>query len=277
MSEQVLAYDLHVHTKYSPDATVPLCEYAKKAEQFALHVGFLDHFELAFTDRPGYLHQGILPQLFEEFDQVHENYPNTSLGLEIDYYSDLASEVAEFCDEYRKDLDYLIGVAHTVDRLAVTTPEDLTILVKKIGLEAILQSYFNEVEAAIESGLFEGIAHLDGVMRFLPWYKGFEEVKSIWLQRTRELGQLCIKKNLLIEINLYGRFSPWAQYSPSYDIINELIQKGARFYVGSDSHTLKTFIETAPLVREVNDYLRHHRVLGLPKKLTLRNSEFLDQ
>ncbi|MFW9830850.1 MAG: histidinol-phosphatase HisJ family protein [Candidatus Thorarchaeota archaeon] len=265
MSSQHVLYDLHVHTKFSPDSNTPLESYAKLAEQFSFHIGFLDHLELAFLNRPEYLNFDTIPNLLEAYDQVHARYPNTSLGLEVDYYSDLASTLAEFCDDYRNDFDYFIGVVHTVNRLAVTVPEEMELLVQQLGLQKILELYFQEVEAAIHSKLFQGIAHLDGVMRYFPNYPKSSKLEHFWKQRTKELGLLCRKTNLLVEVNLRGLNQPWGKTHPSSPILDELIKASTKFYVGSDSHSLKDFQVTIPQLKAMNSLLSNHNALSYPK------------
>jgi histidinol-phosphatase (PHP family) len=267
MANQLLSYDMHVHTEFSPDSTTPLEDYAQLAEQLSIHVGFLDHFELAFLDRTDYLTLNKLPQLLEEYDRIHSNYPHTSIGLEVDFYSDLAPQVAEFCDDYKTDFDYFIGVVHTVDRLAVTTPEELDRLVKKIGIREIIERYFDEVEAAIKSELFTGFAHIDGVMRFFPQYPGSTDLTAFWKHRTKELGLLCQQLGITIEVNLRGLIHPWGRLHPDSQIIDELIQAGAKFYVGSDSHCLKDFEEAAPQVHQMHAFLTNQQALQLPESL----------
>lgn len=269
-------FDLHVHTEFSPDSTTPLEAYALRANQLSIHVGFLDHFELAFLDRHDYLNPNQFPRLLEEYDRVHSRYPSTSIGLEVDYYTDLAPQLAEFCDDYKNDFDYFIGVVHTVNRLALTILEEMDELVKKIGLREILERYFDEVESAIRSQLFTGIAHIDGVMRFLPRYSGSSEVTSLWKQKTKELGLLCQEQDVLIEVNLRGLKHPWGRMHPDPQLIDELIQSGAQFFVGSDSHSLKDFENTAPQLRQMNSFLVDQNALRLPESLkisTLHNEK----
>jgi histidinol-phosphatase (PHP family) len=267
MSQQPVAYDLHLHTEFSPDSTTPLDVYAKAADKLSLHIGFLDHFELAFLDRVDYLTYDRFPQLLEAFDCVHTEYPRTSIGLEVDYYSDLAPEVAEFCDDYRSDFNYFIGVVHTVDRYAVTVLEEMKALVTQIGLRKALETYFNEVEAAIQSRLFSGIAHIDGVMRFVPLFPGSTKLESLWYTRTKELCILCQKLDILIEVNLRGLNHPWGQIHPTFSLINELIKERAKFYVGSDSHSLNDFQKAVPLLNKMHAFLTDHDSLGLPRAL----------
>ncbi|MFX0168885.1 MAG: histidinol-phosphatase HisJ family protein [Candidatus Hodarchaeota archaeon] len=265
MSPIPTAFDLHVHTEYSPDALTSLEDYAQVADQLAIHVGFCDHFELAFLERQDYLNQDKLVNLFEDYDKVHSNYPHTSLSLEIDYYSNLASEVAEFCDSYRDTLDYLIGVVHTVDRLAVTDQKEMDMLVSRHNLAFILEEYFREVEAAISSQLFDGIAHIDGVMRYLPLYSDSSEFELYWQQQTQLLGRLCQKYDVKVEVNLRGLHHPWNRTHPSEHFIEEFSKMGVKFYVGSDSHSLQAFRASAPLLRRMQAFLQDRECFQLPQ------------
>ncbi len=268
MSTKTSLYDFHIHTEFSPDSSTPLEDYAQLADQLSIHIGFLDHFELAFLNRPDYLNYDNLPQLLESFDHVHSQYPQTFLGLEVDFYSNQSASVAEFCDSYRKDFDYLIGTVHTIDGLAVTTKEELDMLIRRIGLPEIVARYFDEVEAAIESKLFNGIAHIDAVMRFVPLYSNTEDLRSFSRQRTLELGHLCQKTNLIIEVNLRGLNHPWGQMHPSLHLLEQLVKTGAQFYVGSDSHTLQDFQEATDSIQQLHGFLRENSALSLPVSLS---------
>lgn len=267
MTRKPSSYDLHLHTEFSPDSSTPLEAYAQLANQLDIHVGFLDHFELAFLDRKDYLNPHHFPRLLEVYDRVHSQYPYTSLGLEVDYYADLAPQLAEFCDDYKGDFDYFIGVVHTVNRLALTIAEEMEELVNTIGLREILERYFNEVESAIRSQLFSGIAHIDGVMRFVPLFPGSSKVIPIWKQQTKDLGLLCTELGVLIEVNLRGLNHPWGRMHPDPQIIDELILSGAKFFVGSDSHSLKDFEKTAPQLCQLNAYLAEKQALRLPESI----------
>ena len=255
---------MHIHTEFSPDSSTSLEAYAQAAEEQSVHIGFLDHLELAFLNRQDYLNFHSLPQLLEAFDQVHAQYPHTSLGLEVDFYSDHFSVVAEFCDDYRKDFHYLIGTVHTVDRLAISIKDEMDVLVNRLGLSTVVQRYFEEVEAAIKSGLFDGIAHIDGVMRFVPLYSSNEDLIGFWKKRTLELCRLCLETGIVPEINLRGLDHPWGRMHPPQFLIEKLVQSGVQFYVGSDSHNLESFLDSIPRVQQLHNFLRKCGGLRLP-------------
>ena len=264
MPSEHLVHDLHVHTHFSPDSKEQLDSYARAGQQNSCHVGFSDHFELAFQERRGYLSEGQLPLLLEEFDKTQSRYPETSISLEVDYYSNLSLEVAEFCDNQRQNFDYLIGCVHCVNGLAVTSQKEMALLVQRLGLLGVLRKYFDEVESLIRSRLFNGLAHIDAVMRFVPLYKEeFSQASDYWYQRTLELGKLCEAYDLPVEINLTGLNYPWGRLHPDKVIVDLLIKSGTRFFIGSDSHEIESFVKTVPLVRQLNDYLRKRGALQL--------------
>ncbi len=267
MSFQPQYFDHHVHTNFSPDSTTTMDAYAQAADQLAIHVGFLDHFEYAFTNRPEYLNENKISLVLETFDEVHAAFPNTSLSLEIDYYSHLDSEVKEFCDNHRKSFDYLIGTVHCIDGLATTVPGEMRRLVRKFSLKGVLERYFHEVEAAIHSELFDGIAHIDGVMRFVPTYPHYQELLQYWQKRSTALCLLCRDKQQLIELNLRGLYFPWGRTHPSLPMVTELVKAGAKFFVGSDSHAVEDFLKAEPRVKQAIDILRQYDAFRIPGKL----------
>ncbi|MCK4779902.1 MAG: hypothetical protein KAT57_06940, partial [Candidatus Lokiarchaeota archaeon] len=59
--------------------------------------------------------------------------------------------------------------------------------------------------------------------------------------RVIDLGRLCIKNKLKIEINLSGLRFPIKRTFPSKNVVKQLKSEGASFFVGSDSHSLDYF------------------------------------
>ncbi|MFX1562369.1 MAG: histidinol-phosphatase HisJ family protein [Promethearchaeota archaeon] len=260
-------HDLHVHTGFSPDSTTQMEAYAQEGHQHLCHIGFLDHFEYAFMNRPNHLNEDNMAILLEEFDRVHASYPNTSLGLEVDFFVDLQSEIAEFCDNHRKDFDYLIGALHVIGRLAVTYQKEMKLLVKNFGLLGVLKRYFEGMEILIKSKLFDGVAHLDVAMRYANAYPITPKVKQLWQSKTQELGFLCKTTGLPVEVNVGGLFQPWGLTYPSLNVIDKLLDAGTRFFIGSDSHSIESFQRALPKVQEMTEYLRQRDGLCLPSSL----------
>ena len=73
--------------------------------------------------------------------------------------------------------------------------------------------------------------------------------------RVINLGRLCIKNNIKIELNLSGSRFPIKRTFPSRDVVKILKSEGADFFIGSDSHSLEYFENQIPKVLEMYSYL----------------------
>ena len=59
--------------------------------------------------------------------------------------------------------------------------------------------------------------------------------------RVLDLGRLCIKNKIKVELNLSGLRFPVNRTFPSMDVMKQLKKEGVEFFVGSDSHSLDYF------------------------------------
>ncbi|MFQ6124333.1 MAG: PHP domain-containing protein [Candidatus Heimdallarchaeota archaeon] len=252
--------DLHLHTHYSSDVPFGYAsfrEYCQLGEQFAIHVGFLDHFEIPeFLHNPKYAligEQGMMKYL-EEFEEVHAEFPNSSLGLEVDYYPEFKVELEEFIDTYRADFCRFIGAIHVIDGKAITMREECKQVLEKYRFVEFRAMYFRKLEAAIESGLFDGIAHIDVLYRFAN-----ELFKPGLLQgrdsEVLRLGKLCKDQGLTIELNISGVEHAVKRPYPTLDIVKTLNKYGGKFFVGSDSHLPLHFSKRIEIIRRMNRFL----------------------
>jgi len=254
--------DLHLHTHYSSDVPLgcaPFREYCQLGEQFTIHVGFLDHFEIPeFLNNPKYALYGELgvTKYIEEFEQVHAEFPNSSLGLEVDYYPEFEAELAEFLDTYRTDFSRFIGSVHVIDGKAITLREECKQVLKKYQFPEFHNIYFQTLEAAIDSNLFDGIAHIDVLYRFVN--ELFDPGPLVEDNReVLRLGKRCKDRNLTIELNISGFGHAIKRPYPSLDIVKTLQEYEATFFVGSDSHLPRHFAKRISMIHRMNQFLYH--------------------
>jgi len=252
--------DLHLHTHYSADVPWGMAsfeEYCQIGEQYNIHVGFLDHFEFPeFQSNPKYAlfgEKGIIKYL-EAFEVVHAEYPNSSLGLEVDYYPQFEAELGEFLDTYRGHFTRFIGSVHVIDGQVITLREGCKQVLQKFRFPKVREMYFQLLEAAIESELFDGIAHLDMLYRFSN--ELFDPGSLLEDDpEVLRLGKLCKTQGLDLELNLSGLDQGAKRTYPALNIVKTLYDEGSTFYVGSDSHIPRHFSRRMKMICQLNQFL----------------------
>ena len=266
--------DLHIHNRWSVD--IPngpkAKDYLKLAEENKIHIGFLDHFELKYKNLELYPHlmKDEYPawpwkgdkwnKYLDEMDDLKYTYPFVSSGLEIAYFPDIEDEIKDFLHEYGDSFDFFVGSLHEFDAyLPVTQDYTLKTLIKKYGtFEKVIDLFFDMQVRMIKTGLFNAVAHIDTIYRycgsFIPMKDEF--LTSSYKHYTRKTIELCIEKNIWVEYNLSGRRFPINRPLPPTQFVKEYLNKGGKFYVGSDSHSISTFKRFIPWVKEANNLLR---------------------
>jgi len=255
--------DFHVHTKWSSDITEngPAFEdYLTIAEKNKINVCFLDHYELYHVKNninyPFY-GDGKLEQYIEQMDKIKENFDFVLSGLEVDYYLDKEVELKEFMDNYGKTFDFIAGSLHETDiGFPFTTREKLIELLGKKKIKSVVDEYFELMRKMIELKIFENICHLDTIFRYI----NPNDIKpttdiDVSAERVLELGRLCVKNKIRIEYNLSGFKYPISRTFPDNNIVIQLREEGAQFFVGSDSHTIDYFRSMIPKVKKAYKFL----------------------
>jgi len=267
--------DYHVHTNWSHDIAEfgPSFEdYLIIAEKNRINVCFLDHYELYYIENdPSYpFYGGKIVDYLEQVDKIKERYDFALSGLEVDYYPDREDELRNFMDDYGKDFDFIAGTLHeTKSGLPVTTREKLMKLLEQERLKYVVDRFFALSRQMIDSQIFENICHLDTIYRYINKHDVTPTFDiDVSNKRPLELGRLCIKKGIRIEYNLSGKVYPINRPFPAKRVIIKLRREGAKFFVGSDSHSLNYFRRNIRRVKKAYKYLKKVKEKQKTKELT---------
>ncbi|MFW9936968.1 MAG: PHP domain-containing protein [Candidatus Thorarchaeota archaeon] len=254
--------DYHIHTKWSIDIADngPIFEdYIKKAEEYRINICFLEHYELYLIERDKFnpFYNNNIDNYLEELDTLKESYDFIYAGLEVDYYRDRETKLLEFMDDYEKELDFIAGTIHEwIPGYPITTRDSLILFLEKKPMKDVIDEYFKISKEMIESKIFKNVCHIDTIYRYINENDIIpEENCDISEETVLELGRLCIKNNIKIEYNLSGLRFPIKRPFPSRKITLELIKEGARFFVGSDSHSIEYFEKIIPEIKKSYEYL----------------------
>jgi histidinol-phosphatase (PHP family) len=254
--------DYHVHTKWSADIQEngPVFnDYIEIARKNKINICFLEHYELYYIerDKTNPFYDNKIDDYLEEIDQLKENYDIIFGGLEIEYYRDREMELMEFMDDYGKDLDFIGGTVHEwIYKYPITGREQLVELLERVPMKQVIDDYFEVYKKMIESRIFKNVCHIDTIYRYINEndLKPSDDSDTSE-ERVLELGRSCIKDKIHIEYNLSGLRFPIKRPFPSKEIAKQLKSEGAKFFIGSDSHSLEFFEETIPKVKQAHEFL----------------------
>jgi len=253
--------DLHIHTKSSIDVTQgnSFEEFMVAGEKLGIVPGFLDHFQSEYFDKPSYpFSEPNIGVYVDEFRAARDSGYKAYLGLEVDYYSpdlhaDRNARTAEWLDRHKDDFDYFVGTIHDVFDTKITIRPDLKRLLKTHGFNEIQQEYYQILEAGINSGLFDGFAHVDVVYRFCG-KGGILQLEDGYSTDSRTVAGMesCVARDVAIELNFRGLDHPWHDTYPAEALFKKIKieSPGAVFFTGSDSHDVVTFEQSATMTRK---------------------------
>ena len=236
-----LPLDAHLHTDQSPDSNVAIDTYAAAALERGIA-------EIAITDHVDF-ERGAPAYAFTTFEDRERTVRDAAerwgrrgvsirFGVELTYdrswEGDIRSHIA------RHQYDFTIGSVH--DR--VESPYACSRLAGWVAgrsLADIVAPYFDEVEAAARSGLFDAIGHIDGVKRYLH-----PLITPAELGRAPELYEPILRalvdSGTALEVNTSGLRYPIAETFPGPPIVARFRELGGRaITVGSDAHRAEQF------------------------------------
>ena len=236
-----LPLDAHLHTNLSPDSDVPIDSYAAQAVERGIA-------ELAITDHVDF-EPGAPAFDFVPFDvrertvrEAAERWAPHGLairfGTEITYDSRFEDAIRDHLRDHA--YDYVIGSVHVYagspyhrDRVAAW--------VAGRPLGDVMAPYFDEVERAIRSGLFDTLGHLDFVKRYLVPHVTTADLAAAPELYERLLVAL-VETGTALEVNTSGLRQAAAETYPSAGVVARFkVLGGTRISAGSDAHQKDDF------------------------------------
>jgi histidinol-phosphatase (PHP family) len=234
--------DYHVHTPYCGHAKGKIAEYIEAALDAGLaEIGFSDHlgrYYLTKTQKQRYwdwgMNQRNVGRYLSEISDLAEIYEGritVRAGLEIDYIEGAEDLLRSIVDIY--PLDFLLGSIHCIPSLGW---KHIANYAEKNSWP-MFEEYFSTVEKAIRSRLFDSIAHIDFIWRYVKWPESrtnriFEMIDSA--------VKTAAKADVAVEINSNGYL--WSQLynvekgDPFESLLQSIKKHDALVTIGSDAH-----------------------------------------
>lgn len=253
--------DCHVHPDYSLDATGTIDQYCQKALELGLkEIRFTTHYDTdpARKDEDPFmcidgkivpLSQENVRKYIEDGRRANQIYRpmglSVKVGLEVDYAPHIEEDLRENLAGF--DLDYILGAVHCLDHIAISASKEAESCFKTKNVRELCQDYYRVLCKAVESGLFDTIAHLD-IYRKYGWAFYGEDILTAHQGLVEPVLQLMAENDVSLEINTGLIRKGHNQFSPSLGILNLALEMNVRIAAyGSDAH------EVAHLGKDIKD------------------------
>lgn len=237
------SFNYHTHTHrcgHAGESTDR--EYVESARANGItQLGFTDHVpvsELEFNDSEQQMDITEVDSYLESINALKAEYPDMTIlsGFEVEYNP----MKEQYLGELREKVDYMILGQHFVPNGIEEVPKDIP----NYPLE-----YANMVCQAMESGIFDIVAHPDIFMKFRDAVKT-EEGKKLFLENAKIASeQICRKASQMgipLELN-FGGINMGAklndgEYAYPHSLFWEIaVREGTPTLYGVDAHDAKQF------------------------------------
>jgi histidinol-phosphatase (PHP family) len=242
MSEYKRTFDYHVHESHSKDAAATsIRDIVKTAEAKRIdEVAFTTHMITGGVDH-GF---GIQPDEIQGyFDGILDAQEGTDVtlrvGLEVDYFPEEERNIERVLDEY--PFDFILGSVHRVHGLSIASRGEATQFFSGRPLRESINEYLGVWNKAIESGLFDVMAHPDYFKKYLPALGypilTFEDFTPTIYDSFDKLANY----NVGFEVNTSSTRHGSGMFFPVNDFVKAARQTGVKtITVGSDTHVPET-------------------------------------
>jgi histidinol-phosphatase (PHP family) len=230
-----------MHTDFSTDANVPVDVYAALArEQGLAELAITDHLDFdARLANYALADFSRRERAVREAAERWDGRPAIRFGVEITYQREREAEIRTYLADHR--YDYVIGSVHTLSGIPDDRPDPLARWAAGKTHREASAPYWQELEAAIRSGLFDTIGHLDVVKRWLFRALGpFEYEAHADLYEEALLA--LVDTGVALEVNSSGlRHKQHEAYPPPAAVERFRALGGERVTAGTDVHKEESF------------------------------------
>lgn len=230
--------DLHTHTFRCGHARGHEEDYVRQAIALGLAaVAITDHIPFYWLPPEAYdptlaMAPEELPGYVESVLALKEKYRGTIevlLGIEADYVEGYEAQLAEILQRY--PFDVVLGSVHWLDGFWVDAPSSQKLYERgPAKVEAIWRAYWQKLEKAIYSQLFDVMAHVD-----LPKKFGFFPEKPFSELESKVIAALTAT-GTAVEVSTAGRRKPVGEDYPALSLLERLVAARVPLVLASDAH-----------------------------------------
>lgn len=242
--------DFHVHCDYSVDAEGTIDEYCEAAVKRGLaEICFTTHFDSNPADdsslnviringenKPTTI-KNMAPYVDDVLKANDKFYPlglSVKLGVEVGWYEGCEELITDLKAKY--DFDYILAGLHDLDSICFCCKHSYEKLFSKYSLENLTEKYFEQLTKAVQSNLFDTIAHACYYLRYGRKFYS-DDIVNIHKAYMADFFKVLNNSNTSLEINTSGIRHGHSHYYPHMPFVNSAKKAGVEInHIGSDAH-----------------------------------------
>jgi histidinol-phosphatase (PHP family) len=219
--------DYHMHTTFS-DGKEGYLSYLEAARKKDLaEIGFTDHITLLPVD--WCVREIDYPVMRENLKNLCNDFSEdvqVRFGLEVDYIPGMEKEIREVIAYF--PVDYVIGSVHFIGSWNFDSDRSLY---GKWPNDDLYNMYFDLVQQAAKSRLFDVIGHFDLIKKFQCW------PESDQTHLYAETLKILKEADVVMELNTSGFDRMCGEFFPNRKIMELALKNGIPITLGSDAHS----------------------------------------
>jgi histidinol-phosphatase (PHP family) len=238
----LLKADYHVHTPYCGHAHGKIVDYVEAAIEAGLHhIGFADHlgrYYLSSSQRRHHWDWGMKERNvgryideLQELKHVYCRQIEIRIGMEIDYVEGAEDILEKALRPY--SFDFLLGSIHCIPLFGWKHLSSYS----RSNPWPVYQEYFRLCRTAVESGLFDSLAHPDFVWRYVRWPSMHTEQIAAEMEK---LTETAARFDRALEVNanayLWSQLYSVDDFDPLQEFLAMARRNAAPVSIGSDAH-----------------------------------------
>lgn len=218
--------DYHMHTNLSDGKNSYLAHIEEARKKDLSEIGFSDHVVLnPVSWRVSPIDYPVMRDNLQKLCAQFSEDVQIRFGLEVDYFPNREAEIKELIEQF--PVDYVIGSVHFIDEWNFDSDQSLY---GKWTNDELYNMYFERLQQAAKSRLFDIIGHLDLIKKFKC--KPEHDQSNLYESTLKILKEA----DVAIELNTSGLDRPCGEFFPSRCILEKAFYYGLPITLGSDAH-----------------------------------------
>jgi histidinol-phosphatase (PHP family) len=215
-------------------------EYIAAAEaQEITEIAFTTHLITIGPDVDISIKEVEIPEYIGEIRSAQDNTKVRLLaGLEVDYFPGQERHLESILKDH--DFDFILGSTHYINGVDIGSRNQAEGFFQDRAIRKAADEYYSTWKRAIESNLFDVMAHPDYWRKYLHFYgknAGWGDYGSVVIEAL----ELAAHKGIGIEVNTAGVRAGTGHFYPIQEFLLAAHEAGLdTVTVGSDSHTAGT-------------------------------------